>query len=475
MEWKKVAALGMAATMTVALAACGDTAETNAGDSTSKSSASSSSAENGDLISYADLKLGEDYTDLKATIKLFSNRTDMLDTDYPGTNWDAYIKEFNKVYPNIEVKVDASTNYNEDSLLRLQGGDWGDIMMIPAVDFSELGSYFLSYGDLSAMEKQVNYATRWAYDDQVYGIASTAVGRGVVYNKKVFQEAGVTELPKTQEEFRSALQAIKDKTDAIPLYTNYAAGWTMGAWDDYITGNATADTNYRNQTFLHTKAPFADLGDGTHAYNVYKILYDAVANGLTEDDYTTTDWEGSKGMLNKGEIGCMVLGSWAYPQMQQAGPNSDDIGYMVFPMTIDGKQYSSATPDYCYGINKDADSDNQKAAMAFVKWMTEESGFSYNEGGLPIKVGDETYPEVYQSFIDNDVTFIPDAPAAKGEEDLLNTLNADSELMVGDSGNEKIQSLIEHAANKDQTFDEIMDEWNQKWSGAQEANSVEAQ
>ena len=37
-------------------------------------------------------------------------------------------------------------------------------------------------------------------------------------------------------------------------------------------------------------------------------------DGLIEDDYTTTDWEGCKGMLNRGEIGCMVLGSCVIPR-----------------------------------------------------------------------------------------------------------------------------------------------------------------
>ncbi|MFR2314113.1 MAG: hypothetical protein ACLS6O_05880 [Bifidobacterium sp.] len=46
-----------------------------------------------------------------------------------------------------------------------------------------------------------------------------------------------------------------------------------------------------NNVFTHSKNPFKDPGDGTHSYNVYKILYDAVADGLTEDDYSTTDWE----------------------------------------------------------------------------------------------------------------------------------------------------------------------------------------
>ena len=67
-----------------------------------------------------------------------------------------------------------------------------------------------------------------------YGIPSTANAQGIVYNKAVFEEAGITELPTTPDEFLEDLQLIKDNTDAIPMYTNFAAGWTMGAWDAYI-------------------------------------------------------------------------------------------------------------------------------------------------------------------------------------------------------------------------------------------------
>ena len=87
----------------------------------------------------------------------------------------------------------------------------------------------------------MKYPNRWLYENEVYGIPITVVGRGVLYNKKVFKEAGITELPKTPDEFITDLKAVKDKTDAIPLYTNYAAGWTMGAWDDYTGITATGD------------------------------------------------------------------------------------------------------------------------------------------------------------------------------------------------------------------------------------------
>ena len=47
--------------------------------------------------------------------------------------------------------------------------------------------------------------------------------------EEALEEAGITELPKTPDEFLEDLQKIKDNTDAIPLYTNFAADWTMNA------------------------------------------------------------------------------------------------------------------------------------------------------------------------------------------------------------------------------------------------------
>ncbi len=419
-------------------------------------------------VTYDSITLGESFTDLETTITVFNHRTDLDSEDYGGVTWKEYLAAFNEMYPGITVDITTDTNYADDALTHLQSGDYETIMMIPAVDQADLSTYFMSYGDLDTMSGLINYADKWMYDGEVYGVPSTATTQGIVYNKKVFEEAGITELPATPSEFIEALQAIKDNTDAIPLYTNYAAGWTMGAWDAYIAGNATGDSTYMNQQLAHTENPFKDYGDEAHPYSVYKILYDAVANGLTEDDYTTTDWEGSKGMLNNGEIGCMVLGSWAYPQMEAAGENAEDIGYMPFPITVDGVQYASSGPDYCYGINVNASDDEKAAAMVFVKWMTEESGFSYNEDGLPIVAGSD---ETKLDF--TGVTLMQDDPALEGEEDLLNALNSDSELNINNGGDSKIQKIIEHASNGDMTFDEIMDEWNEAWSDAQEMNGVE--
>ncbi len=490
MKLKRLMALGMAAVMTMSLTACGG--DDKAADSstatdnkpaadTSASADNSAAADNagdtaadtdtaGDAdaaggLTYAGITLGEDYTDLVTTIKFIHHKTDR---EQDGS-MAKYIEAFNQDYPNITVETEGITDYAETALLRLPTGDaWGDVMFIPAIDMVQLADYFIPYGTVDEMSEYINFADQWKLDGNCYGIGYMGNAQGLLYNKKVFEDAGITAIPKTPTEFIAALQQIKDNTDAIPLYTNYAAGWTMGGqWDAYLGAITTGDTTWLNQKFAHQAEPFKDNGDETGAYALYKILYDAVANGLTEDDYTTTDWEGCKGMINRGEIGTMVLGSWAVAQMKEADANGGDIGYMPFPISVGGKQYATAGPDYSYGINKESSADNQAAAMVFVKWMVEKSGWCDNEGGYPIS---KTAPT---SFAFDGVEVVENVAAPDDEADLMNQMNAECELNFNNGGDRKVQEIVEAAATGSMTYDDIMADWTQKWNDAQAALGVD--
>ena len=261
MKMKKALALGLAAVMAVSAVGCGSsdssttTAEStattdNTADTTTDTAETTEAADTEEAAdtaeatgvpTYAQVNLGEDYTDLTATIKWLHHKTDRAED---GTI-DSMIAEFNKVYPNITVETEAITDYAETSLLRLPTGDWGDIMFIPTVDAAELPTYFVPYGTVEEMDQYVNFADNWKNDGNCYGIGYMGNAQGLLYNKAVFEAAGVTTLPTTPDELIAALQAIKDNTDAIPLYTNYAAGWTMGGqWDAYLGAITTGDTTW---------------------------------------------------------------------------------------------------------------------------------------------------------------------------------------------------------------------------------------
>ena len=443
---KRILAVVLAGTLTASLAACNKKVE-------------SASEKAGTAVTFDQIKLGE-HTDLKANLKFLTHKTDIVDTTFKE-----YVSEFQKMYPNISIEYEGITNYANDITTRLTTGDWGDICMIPVtVDKNELKNYFVTFGNLDDMSKEYTMLFNYSYDNKVYGLPSMGNTQGIVYNKRIFEEAGVKETPKTPDEFLDALSKIKEHTDAIPLYTNFAAGWTMTAWDAYIDACATGQADFAHEGRVKGKNPFADRGDQTGPYAVYNLLYEAVSRGLTEEDPTTTDWEGSKARLNRGEIACMALGSWSIAQMKSAAEHGDDVAYMPFPISVKGKQYTSVSPDYNYGINCNSSADNQLAAMLYVKWLIDKSGFEVSQGGIPIKVNAKL-PDFLKTF--EGVGLLYDLPTPAGEETLGNDVNNESELGVNVSGG-LAKAVVEAAINGQPGMKELAAEWDEKWTAAQE-------
>ena len=440
--FKKVLGVSLIAAMTIGLVACGGSADTTEGSRTS----------------------GKNETgEITGTIIVLTNRTDLVDTKFAD-----YKKAFEDKYPGTKVRFEPITDYEGDAATRIQTTDYGDVLLIPnSVPNTEFADYFEPLGTVDALSD--TYDARWLNAKQsegmVYGLAQYASAQGVIYNKKVFADAGIDTLPTTPDEFLADLQKIKDNCEGvIPYYTNYKDGWTLTQWQDYAWGSATGDPDYHNNGIVVEEDPFSK---GKANYTVHKLLYDIVEKDLCEDDPTTTDWESSKSMLNNGDIGCMVLGSWAISQMKAAGDHADDVGYMPFPVNVDGKQYATAGADYCYAINKN--SENKATARAWIDYMEQESGYAESEGCISIVKG-AALPDTLSDFSDVELV-VDNAAQAKyeGRFDLLSTKSGIN--LYADTGKKRI---VEAAmGSTGESFDDIMKDWNDRWAKAIADNPVE--
>lgn len=396
--------------------------------------------------------------DISGEITVLTQRTDIVDSVFR----EQYVPRFNEKYPNIKVNFEAITDYEGQVKIRMNTKDYGDVLLIPNYVLpSDLPDYFVPLGTVEELGEKYLFVDEQQYEGVSYGIPITVNAQGIVYNKKVFEAAGVTNIPSTPEEFLDAMRAIKANTDAIPLYTNYAAGWPLDQWEGN-RGSVAGDPKFTNFTLVRDKAPFEP---GDPHYVIYKLMYDIAKEGLIESDPTTTDWESSKPMIANGEIGAMVLGSWAITQMQEFAEDPNDIGYMPFPYTnADGNVYSVSGGDFKQAVN--AHSDNIEAAKAWVFWFADESGYATSQGGIsPLK--GEPMPETLKAFDDLGVVLISEEPAPDEENGWLTLIDSQSEVGLFQTNFK--QRIIEAAiGNRNETIEDIFADLNERWGKAVE-------
>lgn len=397
------------------------------------------------------------------TITFINHKTDWE----TNGKWDEYIAKFNEKYPDIKVEVQTITDYAGQMKTRMNSKEYGDVLMIPGdISPKDYENFFEPLGDTEELSEKYLGLNDRSYEGVQYGIPSQMNATGLVVNKKVFEDAGITEFPKTTEDFIAALKKIKENDSSIvPLYTNYAAGWTLSNWDFTRTG-VSGDPDFTNEMTSDT-SPF---DEGDTMYTIYNTLYTVAKEGLIESDPTTSDWEQSKVDLANGKVAVMVLGSWAVPQIQEINEdNADNITFEAFPVTAsDGKQYMPIGGDYNYGIN--VNSKHKKAARKFIDWMVNESDYAVDNGGIPTVKGAE-YPKALQDSQDVGVELIEENPAPEGKESLFSDINNESELGIGSTDTEKQRIIDAAVGNSKESFDDIMKDFNTRWANAIKAVS----
>ncbi len=450
MKIRKLMAGLLAAGTMLSLTACGNTGTSSDSQTSGTSDNSSGTGSN---------------SGSQLTLKVLTHRTDRLE--------DGSLEEMTKSFEdanNCKVEYQGFTDYASDVPTMMNTTEYGDVLMIPdTVKLQDLSSFFEPLGTFDEMNEKYMWADKKMYDNTVYGIAHLGtIAGGICYNKRIWSVAGITELPKTPEDFIADLKLIAENTDAIPYYTNFAdASWTLVQWASLV--NSASGSKTYETDILTSKRDLFVPGDAY--YEVYKLMFDVFKDpALHEEDPMTSDWEGCKKAINEGKIATMVMGSWAVSQFKEAGSNPDDIGYMPAPFSVNGKQYAESTSDYCLGVNKNRSDDIKELGKKYITWFIEDSGFAQKEGSVSALRGSEM-PDYLTDFADCEFFVTETAP--EGLVGVWDAVNNDSEVGTwqGDAANFKIQiAEAAFAGDGEDKFESILADANAKWNAERDAN-----
>lgn len=179
-------------------------------------------------------------------------------------------------------------------------------------------------------------------DGKIYAFPSpAALGTwGVFYNKKVFQDLGLS-VPKTIDEMNSTLETIKSK-GITPIYFSAKDGWTMLQHRNAVNGIVSGSQPDVWDKLNKNEVEWTAVPEFVEQYNQLELW---VKNGYINKDLATATYDQQQQALVDGKAALIIQGSFVEPELYKKKEDAE-IGFFPLP-NKDGSQkiaLGGATP-----------------------------------------------------------------------------------------------------------------------------------
>jgi N,N'-diacetylchitobiose transport system substrate-binding protein len=235
---------------------------------------------------------------------------------------------------------------------------------------TQIPSYAANGGllDLTPYKKELQQGNTWltglelpaTVDGKLYGVPSFAGDRAVIYNKKMWTAAGVTEVPTTYEALIAALDKVKAANTASDFSTFYYPGqyWYAGmqwVWD--AGGDIATLSNDKWTSGLSSEKALKGLND----YKTFQNTYSSVAS-RTVDIHKPEHTQ----MFADGKTSAILGIPTEIPTIKKANPKLTDADLGTFPFPgKSGKTQPVMIGGSDWGIA--AKSQNKELALAWTR------------------------------------------------------------------------------------------------------------
>ncbi|NLP51892.1 ABC transporter substrate-binding protein [Bacillus sp. RO1] len=307
----------------------------------------------------------------QVTLNLFQFKVEIAD------QLAEMIKEFEAEHPNIKVKLETvggGADYGAALKAKFASGEQPDIFNNGG--FKELELWKEHLADLSE-EPWAEHVLPIGKvpmtdpaDGKLYGMPVNLEGYGFIYNKDLFEEAGITEPPTNITELKAAAEKL-EAAGITPFSAGYAEWWVIGQ-------------HLLNIPFAQQDDPeafIAGLYDGSEKivgnkhFEDFKEVLDAEIN-FGNDNPLTTDYNTQVTQFASGQTAMLQQGNWTENMIYEVDPDMN-MGFLPIPINDDASADSLpvGVPNN-WAINKN--SENIEEAKTFLNWMvSSETGKRY--------------------------------------------------------------------------------------------------
>ncbi|PAD74398.1 ABC transporter substrate-binding protein [Paenibacillus campinasensis] len=304
------------------------------------------------------------------TVTIFQFKTEIVD----GLN--ELKVEFEKEHPNIKLDIQTvggGADYGAALKTKFASNDAPDIFSNGG--YAEMDMWFDRLEDLSDqpwVPDLVEMAAKpMTKDGKVYGMPMNLEGWGYIYNKDLFEQAGITEMPKTYSQLEEASKKL-EAIGVIPFANAYQEWWLLG--NQGI--NPAFDLQEDPDAFIQ------GLNEGTETFvgNKYfeewaKLMQLTLEYG--NKNPLTTDYNTAISLLATEQAAMMQNGNWAQTEIDAINPDLN-LGFLPMPLGENAEENDAINVGVPANLVVNKDSDSKEEAKIFLNWLvTSDIGQEY--------------------------------------------------------------------------------------------------
>ncbi|MCC9704675.1 extracellular solute-binding protein [Streptomyces sp. MNU76] len=281
--------------------------------------------------------------------------------------YKALVKEFEAANKNIKVKyVNVPFDQAQNKFDTAAGATGAPDILRSEVGwtpaFAKKG-FFLPLDGTEALKDQDEFQPslikQAQYDGKTYGVPFVTDTLALVYNKELFEKAGITEAPKSWDDLKKAAATVKDKTGVDGYWGSTQAYYAQSFL--YGEGTDTVDVAQKKIT--------VNSAEAEKAYGTWLDLFDG--KGLHKADTTADAYAHIQDAFVNGKVASIIQGPWEITNFYKGSAFKDkaNLGIATVPAGSTGKA-GAPTGGHNLSVYVGSDKAHQEASLKFVNFMT---------------------------------------------------------------------------------------------------------